>query len=139
MGGDAEIGLYPLQHSNHRLRIEPIEGESPPRVQPRLVGALVNHAHDIWRFAHHGDVRLFIDILKEPADVFYGVNMFDNALSARGEGFFESLRGTHMASPGGRGEKKDARFAAHRRFRLLELAANRRAFFFPEDSARKGH
>lgn len=113
MRGDAKVGLDALQHANHRLRVEAVHGEAAAHFFPRLVSALVEEAHQLRRATHHADVRLVIEALKDFADVLNDVNVFDEAIAAGGEGFFEGLRGADVAGSGRCGKKEDARFGIH--------------------------
>jgi len=81
---------------NHRLRVEPVQRQAPARMVPRLVGAVVEHAHQFRHAPHHGDVGFVVDALKKFADVADGVDMFDHAIAARGECLLERLGRTNM-------------------------------------------
>ena len=85
MRGDTQIGLHALQHSNHRLDVETIYSEPRTRRIPRLIGAVIQETQDVWRTVGERDVRLVVDVLEEFAGVFHRVDVFDEAVAARGE------------------------------------------------------
>jgi len=64
----------------------------------------------------HADVGLVVDALKDAADVLDDVDVFDGAIAASAESFFEGLRGADMAGAGGcREQEKRAVFRSLRR------------------------
>jgi hypothetical protein len=63
MRGDAKIRLPPLEHPNHRLRVQAIHGQPSTRMVPRLVGPVLDHAHEFGDAPHPRDVGFLVDAL----------------------------------------------------------------------------
>jgi hypothetical protein len=111
--GDAEVGLDALEHADHGLRVEAIDEETAAHFFPRMIGAVIKNAHEFGSAANHGDVRLVVEALEDAADELNDIDVFDEAIAAGGESFFESLGGADVSGAGGCGEQEDARFFAH--------------------------
>src|ERR1700747_1119347 len=80
---------------------------------PRLVGAFVNDTQQIRGPADDSDITFVVGALKKFADVVDGIDVLDLTIASGEEGFFERLRGSHVAGSGRRGEEQDARLTSH--------------------------
>ncbi len=113
MSCDAEVGLNALEHADHGLCVETVDDQAWAHFFPGMVGAVVEDAHKIRGAADHTDISLVVKTLEDAADVLDDVDVFDGAIAASGESFFERLRGADMASAGGCREQENARFFVH--------------------------
>jgi len=85
----------------------------PPLVQPGLVGAFVEHAHQLWCAPHHRNISFIVGAPKQSADVLQGVDMFHFAVAPSEESLFESLRGANVSGAGRCGQQQHARLRFH--------------------------
>jgi hypothetical protein len=53
MRGHAQIWLNAFQQADHRLGVQPVERQPPPRMMPRLIRAVVEYAHQLRRTLNH--------------------------------------------------------------------------------------